>query len=241
MMRRSFARSCSFAVLALAAVAQAADAPPAGDGWSSYGVGTTVHTKSTTKTTMATPGAPAMPEQVTENRTTLVAVTEKEYTLKSEAKLGEEWSAQEIKLPRIAAGEAKPPEGAKVEELGNEAVTVEGASIPCKKTRTTLGANVTTTWTSEKHGLVKSEGKGPGSDYSSVLTKLSTKATAGGKELDCREMTTTAKAEGSESTIVMLTSDQIPGKTVRMESTTKIPQAQMTSTMVMEVVAFEIK
>jgi len=243
MRSRPFARVASVAVLALASTAFAGDAVPARDGWSSYGVGTTVTMKTTSKTTMAMEGAPEMPEQVNESRMTLTAVTEKEYTLKSEAKVGEEWMGQEVKLPRMAGGVVKPPEGWKVEDLGDESVTVEGTAIACKKTKMTMGAdlNVTTSWTNEKYGVVKSEWKGAAGEGSSVLTKLSKKATVVGKELDCRETTTTSKVAGSETTMVMLQSDKVPGTTVRMETTTKMPQAQMTSTSVTEVVAFEIK
>ena len=241
MMCRPLFRASSLAVLALAATAFAGDAKPAKDGWSSYGVGTTVTMKTTTKMTMAMEGAPAMPEQVTESRITLTALTEKEYTLKSEAKVGEEWMGQDVKVPRTATGDVKPPEGAKVEELGDESVTVDGTAVACKKQKMTFADNVTTTWTSEKHGVVKSEWKGAASEGSSVLTKLSKKATVAGKEVDCREMTTTSKTAGSETTMMMLQSDQVPGMTVRMETTTKMPEAQMTTTSVTEVVAFEIK
>ncbi len=241
MRSRPLVRACSLSVLALASTAFAGDAKPAKDGWSSYGVGTTVTMKTTSKTTMAMAGAPEMPESVSESRTTLTAITDTEITLKSETKVGEEWMGQDVKLPRMASGDVKPPEGAKVEELGEESVTVDGTAVACKKQKITLGDNVTTSWTNEKYGAVKSESKGGGAETSMVLTKLSKKVTVAGKEVDCREMTMTSSASGTEMKAVSLLSEQIPGLTVRTESTMKMPQAQMTTTSVSEVVSFEIK
>lgn len=240
MMRSRFALASSFAVLAFASTALAGDTVVAKDGWSSYGVGTTVTMKMTRKTITETEGASPVPEQVSESRMTLVKLTDKEYTLKRDTKVGEEWIGMETASPRMAT-EVKHPEGTKVEELGTESVTVDGTVLTCKKQRAMLGAGVTTTWTNDKHDVVKSESKSDGSESTMVLTKLSKKHTVAGKELDCREMTTTVKYPGTEMTVVSLLSDQIPGFTVRSDSVTKMPQAMTTSTTIYELVSFEIK
>lgn len=240
MMCRPLVRVASFAVLAFAATAFAGDVKPAKDGWSSYGVGTSVTMKSTTKTTMTMPGAPAMPENVGESRTTLTAKTDKDYTLKMETKVGEQWMGTDVVVPLAAAGEVRQP-GAKVEELGDESVTVDGTPLVCKKQKVTMGDAVTTSWTNEKHGVVKSESKSVGVETTMVLTKLAKMVKVAGKDVSCREMTVTSKTDASEMTAVSLMSDAIPGLSVRSESTTKMPASQMTMFAVMEVTAFEIK
>ncbi len=243
MMRRSFLPfACALALFGLASAAFSDDAPASKDPWVSFGVGSFVTMKSTSKTAMAIPDAPVMPEQVTEMRTTLVAVTEKEYTLKSELKpAGGEWSGQEMKIPRTTAAKPAMPDGAKSEDLGAETLTIDGTPIPCKKTKVTVDSTVTIAWSSDKYGAVKSETKGADSESTMTLTKLAKKVTIAGKEIECRESTSSMKGPGVESTAVTLMSDQVPGGMVRSESTSKMTQAQMTSTNVMEVTAFETK
>src|SRR6186713_2148808 len=82
----------------LSASAFAADAPKGV--WDGYGVGTTVTTKITSKVEME--GAQ---ESTTQNRQTLVKITDAEYTLKVESEVGGQWQpGMEVPFPRKATG-----------------------------------------------------------------------------------------------------------------------------------------
>ena len=228
---RSFAAALA-AVGALSVPALAADAPKGP--WDGYGVGTTVTMKQTMKVSME--GAP---ETSTQSRTTLVKITDAEYTLKMEQEMGGQWMApMEVPLPRKAtavAGEAPKPE-----DHGEEKVTVGGESIACKKTKSVVADTTTITWTNEKYGVVKSESSGAGDIKTTMaLTNVAKKVTVAGKEVECREQVVTSKGGGFDSTTTMLFCDKIPGSIARSESNST--SSGMTTNVVAEVTAFEVK
>jgi hypothetical protein len=240
MRRSSFALSF-VAVTALVGTAFAAETLKLP--WDGYGEGSFVLMKTTTKTVMSGGPAemPAMPEQVSEMRQTLVKITDKAYTIKSEIKVGDTWMPSEYDMPRVATDATKPEQ--KPEELGNEKLTVEGVEIDCKKQKMVVMGSTTISWTSEKYGLVKSETTGGQGDLKINLTKLKSTAKVKGKDVECRELTTTMKSEQMEMTSTTWTSDAIPGGSARVESTSKMKMGEMTSTTTttQEVADFEKK
>ena len=217
-----------------ASVAKAEDAPGWKDPWVSFKPGSTATYKTTS--TSSVPGAKERP--ALESRMTLVSVPEKEYVLRSEMKVGEAWTGRDLTIPRKAAKEGVEPP--KVEELGEEKVTVDGTEYACKKTKITILGTTRIAWVHKELGALKSEGPAPGGGTSSmVVTSLSKKFSVGGKDLVCKETTTTMPMAGSESTIVKLANDSVPGAEVRTETNTK--RGPMTTTQVKELTAFEAK
>lgn len=234
-MRRS---SFAFALLALAAVTAPAFAADAAMKmpWDGFGEGSFVMQKTTAKTAMT--GAEPN-ESVSEGRQTLIKITEKAYTIKSETKAGEEWMPMEYDMPRVAAPASVKPTEAKVEDLGKETLTVDGESIECKKEKVTVAGSTTVTWTHEKYGAVKTESKGAAGDSTSELTKLKAVVKIKGKDVECRVFTTTMKSPQMEMTSSTWLSDTLPGGVARMESSTKM--AMMSTTTVMETTDYEKK
>jgi hypothetical protein len=230
------------ALLCLASVASAADPVKVKSPWD-FGVGSYVHMKMTSK--MSMPGAPAMPEQVSETKQTLVRITDEAWIVKTETKVGQTWMAgTEIPYPRKVSAEAVTKDAkVETEELGTEKVTVEGTAYDCKKMRMKGTFGTTTTWVHERHGALKieSEMQGGGSSTTTV-TALAKKAKAGDKEVVCRESKMTSKISmgptTSETTTVTLDSEAVPGGMVRSETTMS---GQMSMTRVTEVIAFEAK
>jgi len=242
-------------VVSLAAAAWAGDPPAVKMPWDGFGADSYVQYKATTKVTM--PGQ-AMPEQVTETKETLVKVTDEAFTVRYETKAPTGWTkTAEIQIPRKISKLPMPtgdePKAA-TEDLGTEKVTVEGKEIECKKVRVKVaGASTTTTWTSETHGVLKFETEyeigGVKTSSSRVVTALAKKVTIAGKEISCRESKTVMKSSapagtpagmgGSETTMVELESDAVPGHKVREE--TSSATGPMTNVSVREVVAFEAK
>ena len=237
--------------LAIATPAFAADASSAKSSWEGFGVGSWVRRKTTKK--MDIPGM-SMPEEVADVRETLVRLTDDAHTIRRESKTETGWeSSGEVSYPRRDA--AKPADDGSapnVEDLGTEKVTVEGKAYDCRKSRTTLGDTVTTTWTSTSHGVLKTEVEGPEMDGTirdvRTVTAFAKKAKLAGKELVCRETTTFTKFErpgvpsggpGDGTTAVELASDAVPGRRVRMEISTK--RGPVSRSSLEELVAFEAK
>ncbi len=239
--------------LAIATPAPAADAPRAKSPWEGFGVGSWVHVKKVKK--MDFPGM-AMPDEVTDVRETLVRRTDDAHTVGRESKTDETgWaSTGEVSYPRRDAPGPAPGGGAapKVEDSGTEKVTVEGKAYDCKKSRTTSGDTVTTTWTSASQGVLKTEVESPEMNGRikdvRTVTAFAKKVNLAGTDLVCRETTTFTKFErpgvpsggpGDGTTAVELTSDAVPGRRVRMEISTKRLSASISS--LEELVAFEAK
>jgi hypothetical protein len=236
-MRRALPCLASFLLLAAVAQADTAMKGP----WDGFGVGTWFHVKSST--TMQIPGVDT-PPTVQEMKQTLVKVTDAEYTVRTEVKMGDAWTgASEFPFPRKGTpveGEVEP----KREELGSDKVTVEGKEHGVKKVRitTTVAGTTTTTlsWESAEHGALRSESTSPdGTSSVMEVTSLSKKAKVGDKELTCREMKTTSKMQGGESSMVMLWSDAVPGRVVRNEIASSMGGAK--TNVVTELVAYETK
>lgn len=223
------------ALLAPVVAVAAPDAAAVRLPWDGFGEGSTVHLKTTTEM-----GFPGVPPQTSEQRQTLVKITPEQYLIKHETKVGEQWMGSETPYPRKVAGATRDgaPE-AKPEDLGTEAVAVEGKEYACKKMRYVVGGFTTTTWTHEKEGVLRNETKGTGAESSMVVTRLAFKATVAGKELEVRETTMTSKAMGSETKIRSWESRAVPGGTVRTEMVAEM--AGMKTTTRTEVVAFEAK
>ena len=226
------------AVFAFAAAgfARAEDAPKAHDPWAAFKEGSTATHKTTTK-------AAGAPDQVEEERTTIVKLTEKEVTLKMEKKVGEAWEATEVKMPRVFT----MPEGMEMpkpptpEVLGEEKLKIDDTEYAVKKVKTTYPGGMTTiSWENKDLGSLKSETTMGGDDKTTtVVTAVAKKVSVGGKELVCRETKTTTSMMGTETTNTLLTSDGVIGGTVRTESTSKTPAG--TQSMVEELTAFETK
>ena len=204
--------------------------------WEGCKEGSWVTTKTTQKVTM---GTMKIPEQVSEARQTLVTVTDEAWTVRSERKKGDAWlKSTEVAIPRTVPEKyAKMADALKPEDLGTEKLTVDGKEYACKKTRVTIGKMVITNWVSEEVGVLKSENAGDISSSMQVTT-LAKKAKIGEKEVTCRESRTVSKAAGSETNLVQLESDEVPGRAVRSEMTMAMP-TQMTT--VTETTAFEIR
>lgn len=224
--------ACLVAVVLLAPTSAVAspDATAVRLPWDGFGEGSTVHLRTTTEM-----GFPGVPPQTSEQRQTLVKVTPEHYLIKHETKVGEQWMGGETTYPRKVSGapDAKP------EDLGTEAVAVEGKEYACKKQRYVVGGYTTTTWTHETVGVLRNETKGAGSESSLLVTRIAFKTTVAGKDVEARETTMTSKAMGSETKIKSWESRAVPGGTVRTEMVAEM--AGMKTTTRTEVVAFEVK
>jgi hypothetical protein len=230
---RIHASLAAAAVLVLAPVALAA--PPKGL-WDGYGEGTWVTTKTVTK--MVVPGAD-MPDQTQESRQTLVKVTDAEWTVKTETKNGDAWeNAMEIKIPRKAP-EGTAQDAPKPEDLGTENVSVDGKDYSCKKQKIVIAGSTTTSWVNDDQGTLKSVSESPSGTSEMTVTALAKSAKVGDKDVSCRETKVVTKGSGNESTMTMLTSDAVPGGTVRMEMSSAM--GAMKSTTVTETTRFEKK
>ena len=232
---RSIARKgwVAAVVLGLAATSFAGETPIQGP-WDGFGVGSWVTTKQATA--MA-----GMPAQSTETKQTLVKVTDAEYVISMEMKMGEmTMPAQELKIPRTAAGAPTSDPKAVVEDLGKEKVTVDGTDYECVKKKTTIDGNATLTWTHDKHGLLKLEGStAQGGTTAIVVVKLAAKTTVAGKDLECRQTKVTSKTTGMDMETMMFECPGVPGRMVKSEMTMK--QMGMESKTTTEVIAFEAK
>jgi hypothetical protein len=232
---RSIARNgwVAAVVLGLAATSSAGETPIKGP-WDGFGVGSWVTSKDSTA--MA-----GMPAQSTETKQTLVKVTDAEYVISMEMKMGDmAMPAQEVKIPRIATGSPTTDPKAVVEDLGKEKVTVDGSDYECVKKKTTLDGNATTTWTHDKHGVLKFEGStANGGTTAMVVVKLSAKTTVAGKELECRQTKTSVKMMGADIETMAFECDGVPGRATKSEMTMK--QAGMETKRTSEVIAFEAK
>jgi hypothetical protein len=229
------------AVAALLAgrAAHAGDAPAPKDSWTSFKAGSSVTLKLSIKTT---PQVPELEGQG-ELRMTLVSIDDEEYVVRSEDRHdGEsEWNnVKENTYSRKTAENDAEKKAAPVQIPGEEKITVEGKAYVCKKMKAVSNGATEITWVSKQHGVLKTETSGPGRKKSTtIVTALTKKVTVAGKKVSCREETSTSNDEGMESTIVKLTSDEVPGGLVRLEVSGKKQEMRVDS--VTEVTAFEAK
>ncbi|MHC5010082.1 MAG: hypothetical protein ACYTG6_03910 [Planctomycetota bacterium] len=204
-------------------------------GWEGYGVGTMVHRRMTMRT--SGPGMPAPMNNVTETRSTLIRITETSFFIKEETKVGGQWTASESEVQRTGRA-GTPPQ---VEELGTEAVTVEGTAYPCRKQRVTwqeaAEPYVAILWNHEEHGVLRMQTESGGQQIAFTVTKLEVSRTVGGTTVACREMEMTGGSMPGK--ITHLTSLQVPGGTVEMHM--NMNQGGMQIENKTELLAFEIK
>ena len=222
-------------LLALAVAPAARPPPPAGGGWGGGGGGA--------RRPMRPPRPDNLnPTRVEEIRYTLKSVTESKWWLSTEVRDAGRWiPTQEVYWDRPKTVTPGGSSEATTEGLGVESVVVDGKAHACTKSRTTAPDSVSTSWVSEEHGLLKSEWKGTKRDGSvcMVVTALSKKVKVGQREIGCRESKTVISSAGREATALRLESDAVPGRLVRLESTSEGPD--VSSTILKEAVAYEIK
>jgi hypothetical protein len=236
MRRLSTITGLSLSLVALFAAAPSASAAEPRGVWDGFGVGSYVHQKSSTKMS-GVPNMPDMPAQVMETKQTLVKIADDAWTVKYETKTGEEWQAYEMPFPRKGQAATAP----KPEDLGEETLTVDGETLPCRKQKTVVEGATTIAWVNEKYGAVKSETTStPGTSSTYLVTKLKGTTKIGSVEVEYREAVMTSKGVGTESKVTSWTSDAVPGGSVRSEMTSSM-QGGMTTTTVTETLAFEKK
>lgn len=203
--------------LVAASAALAGDVPSSKGEWTSFKPGAWITVRLSIKT------IPEVPSQMgeREHRTTLVSVNDEEYVLRSETKSEDTWTDLEeethSRKPTADDDDAeKKPAPAKV--LGDEKLSIGGTVYVCKKLKAVSDGETEITWVHKVHGKLKSETMGPGDMKStSTVTSLAKKVTIAGKKISCREEKSVSSGEGMETTIVHLTSDEVPNSLVRMD------------------------
>ncbi len=210
--------------------------------WEGYAAGTSYTTRTTMKGTM---GGQAF-ERVTDTKTTLVKVTEKEFTIKTET------SAMGMKMPASTSTEARKKD-VKVEtkEAGSETITVAGTAYACKKiigTKTEKGKKETMTfWVHETAGVLKYQmnmdvGSGQKTNVIGVAKKLKVQHKVGTTTFDCREFEVEMNMPqmGKTKRTMRLTKDSSPVQALWHTGTMSRPgMGEMVMTT--EVVAITIK
>lgn len=230
-----------FALLATVAAASSAVAGPVAlpSPWDGFGEGSWVIQKTTNKQV----GDDAAAAEATQ-RITLTKITEQAYTIKTEIKVGEEWTGSEYEMPRAyKAPTEEKTEAPKAEDLGSETLTVDGTAIECKKTKVVVAGSTSISWTSEKYGVVKNETTGPAGDSTTELVKIKGVVKIKGKDVECQVTKTSFKSPQMENVTTSYASPSIPGGMVRAETSMKIVvgDAKTETTSVMEVTDFEKK
>lgn len=223
--------------------------------WSGFGVGTMIHHR--TSTEMRIRGRPdAGGKTSTETRMTLVEVTETEFVVKVEEREDGQWIATQEKEPR---GGEQDGAGLEVKADGEESITIEGKSYPCKRrivsdVSAVIGDPMTrrepgprkgedggTVWEHETLGILKVEtsttADGETATTTQVVTRLNVSHHVDDTEISCREMTWTTNMVGGKT--VMLESAAVPGRTVL--TTGEVKQGPITMTHIKELVGFTTK
>lgn len=226
------------AVLLTAGAAQAGDVPLPKDTWTSFKPGSSVTIKTSIKTT------PHLPEQEGEGelRMTLVSIDDQEYVVKSEKRLDGEWTNGEetTHSRKPSEEEAAETKAAPGQPMGEEKLSIEGSTYVCKKTKTVSKGATKVAWVHKQQGELKSETTGPGDEKAtSSVTALAKKVTIAGKKVSCREEKTVSSHQGIETTIVILTSSEVPSGNVRLDL--HATGQGVTVDTVVEVTAFEAK
>jgi len=217
-------------------------------GWDGFPVGTMIQHK--TKSVVTVPGMPAPRQTVSEERKTLLRVTEKSYVLKVETREGSgPWTSKEVTEPRLSKEDLKdmaarfrsamgPGAKVKLEDIGEESVTIEGKTYPCKTKRMTyqagpMGEMSAKVWISEEHGMLKMKGSGMAS-ITMEVKKLATPVTAAGHTFTCRQ--TEMKMGTMGGTTQRFESKDVPEGLVR--TTTTMKQGPMSMENTTELVGF---
>jgi len=217
--------------------------------WAGHGVGSLVHRK----TRQTTP----MGEVVTEEKKTLARITDKYFELNVESKTMVGWSKSVERVPKVVHVDVAK---AKIEDAGEETLTIEGKAYPCKKKKTKdasafvpggmkppaarpgkSGGKLTgegTIWLHEKLGMLKmqmaTEAMGQKMTVTMNVKRLKVSKKVGAQTLTCREIEISNSLFPSK--IVQLSSEQVPGGTVR--SSMSFSQGGMTMSTVEELSAY---
>jgi hypothetical protein len=206
-------------------------------GWEGYGVGTSIAFRSVMKIQMPE-GMPAQPDQVSEERQTLLEVTPTQFKVKFDTKTGEHTSTFEHVIDRRVV----QPDQIQIEDLGPESVTVEGTAYPCMKRRVTVPVkdaepSVSLVWEHDAHGVLRMEGEaqGEGQGMTWVTTRLDVKVTVSGRELSCREV----KMATEMGEMTSLFSLEVPGTVVRTQGS--FDQGGIKSEVSREMIALDLK
>ena len=219
--------------------------------WAGHGVGSLVHRKTS-----------PMGKMVTEDKRTLVKITDTDYELKVESKTMLGWSKSIVHEPKVTKVEVGT---SKSEEVGEETLTIEGKAYPCKKRKSKdVGALIPggmkppggrpgapggapggamtgagTVWLHEKLGMLKSEMTmsvmGREMKITTTVTRLKVATKVGDVTIDCRETTMTNSMMPDGKT-VRLSNPDVPGETVRSKMSMSMGGAEMS--MVEELVAW---
>lgn len=242
----------AFVLLLLTVETHADEATDDASGWGRFGVDTMVHYRLTTEMTL--PGR-APHRTVQETKKTLARITETHYVLKVETLLQGSWTTTEEKIPKDRTSGALSkiiPFAAgldtKREDLGKEAVTVDGQAYECQKAKLIMttaagpgpsGAARTITvtiWEHPRHGLLKME---PSGEWGMGLevTNLDEPFRLGDVSLTCKASTLTQSR--MHMTTRRLDSTEVPEDLVRSEMT--MDQGPTKSRTVQELIAFTKK
>lgn len=217
--------------------------------WTGHGIGSMVHRK----TKQTTP----MGEVLTEEKKTLAKITETHFELNVESKTMVGWTKSVERVPKVVKVNLSK---AKAEDAGEETLTIEGKAYVCKKKKTKdasawvpggmkppsarpgrQGASMTgagTIWLHEKLGMLKmqmaTQVMGQKMTITMRVIRTSVSKKVGEQTLDCREIEISNSAFPSK--IKQLTSDAVPGGTVR--SSMSFSQGGMTMSTVEELTAY---
>lgn len=201
--------------------------------WTGHGIGSMVHRRTTQDMKI-----PQMPgggrKTVTEEKETLVAITETHYVIKVETKAGPMgWRTTERREPKVVRMDLKR---AQVKDAGEESITIKGKTFVCqKKTVADMGAFIASMggeikgrggrsvpvgsgaiWVHPTHGVLKTSATmsmmGQKLTTTMTATQLSVTKAVGGKDYTCREWT--LEFGGMGGTRVSLQTPAIPGQTV---------------------------
>ena len=200
--------------------------------WAGYGVGTMTHMRK--KQVMSMPQMPPQ-EEASEEKKTLVKITETEYVIKVERLMKGNWVTTEEREKKDKGLKAK------VEDAGKGTLTIGGVAYECVKKKITWmkGEEVDETvvaWEHAEKGLLKMEFAG---DVSAAVTTTNLAATwtIGGVTVAGREMQmemSGGQMPGMKGAVKM--SMDVPGRTVGM--TLAGSQGPMKFSMTEELIAF---
>ncbi len=200
--------------------------------WDGLGVGSMVHRKGFQE--MSMPQMPAPQRQETEEKKTLVKITDEDFVIKVEQKQMGAWQTEEKTEPK------KKNWTHKVEELGTETVTIEDTEYECSKKKVQwmdgeTAKDTAVLYVNEKLGIVKML-VGDDQGVEIVVTKLDQEWTVGDVTLKGREMAMTIPTPMGKLSGTMRLCPEVPDATIRQEI--KSGQGPMQMHQVTELVAF---
>lgn len=212
--------------------------------WAGHGVGSMVHRRTTTN--ISHPQMPAPMKTVTEEKKTLVKITETHYVLKVENLAMGQWTTREEQVPKTARATSE----AKVEDVGEGSVTIEGKAYACKKKKYTglqmdggasaeeMPVSSGVVWVHDSLGVLRIDSTTDMMGQSVTTTwqvqRLDVSHQVGDTTLACREIALSNPMMGGKMTLLECPS--VPGDTVRLEM--KSDRMGATTSTVTELVAY---